>query len=150
MHIKAPLATILVFLGLFITGAVAAETLSFSVARAEGPIRIDGVIDEAAWDAAAVIPLDYEYQPGDNIPAVVSTDVTGIPEVLEDGLTGLAVPQRDSSALAAACLRLLEDAGLRKNLSVNARQLIEDRFDIRQNSRELRDLFSRILRDASS
>ena len=81
---------------------------------------------------------------------VVSTDVTGIPEVLEDGLTGLAVPQRDSSALAAACLRLLEDAGLRKNLSVNARQLIEDRFDIRQNSRELRDLFSRILRDASS
>jgi glycosyltransferase involved in cell wall biosynthesis len=81
---------------------------------------------------------------------VVSTDVTGIPEVLEDGVTGLAVPQRDPSALAAACLRLLEDAELRKNLSVNARQLIEDRFDIRQNSRELRDLFSRILRDASS
>jgi len=81
---------------------------------------------------------------------VVSTDVTGIPEVLEDGVTGLAVPQRDPSALTAACLRLLEDAELRKNLSVNARQLIEDRFDIRQNSRELRDLFSRILRDASS
>jgi glycosyltransferase involved in cell wall biosynthesis len=81
---------------------------------------------------------------------VVSTDVTGIPEVLEDGVTGLAVPQRDPSALAAACLRLLEDAELRKTLSVNARRLIEDRFDIRQNSRELRDLFSRILRDASS
>jgi glycosyltransferase involved in cell wall biosynthesis len=81
---------------------------------------------------------------------VVSTDVTGIPEVLEDSVTGLAIPQKDASALATACLRLLEDAELRKALSINARQLIEDRFDIRQNSRELRDLFSRILRDASS
>ena len=81
---------------------------------------------------------------------VVSTDVTGIPEVLEDGVTGLEVPQEDPVALAAACLRLLEDAELRTSLSVNARQLIEDRFDIRQNSRELRDLFARILRDASN
>lgn len=79
---------------------------------------------------------------------VVSTDITGIPEVLEDGVTGLAVPQKDPSALAAACLRLLEGAELRKTLSVHARQLIEDRFDIRQNSRELRDLFRRILSDA--
>jgi glycosyltransferase involved in cell wall biosynthesis len=80
---------------------------------------------------------------------IVSTDVTGIPEVLEDGVTGLSVPQRDSAALAAACLRLLGDTGLRRKLAANARKQIEDRFDIRQNSAELRDLFSRILRDAS-
>lgn len=80
---------------------------------------------------------------------VVSTDVTGIPEVLEDGVTGLTVPQKDSSALAAACVRLLEDAGLRRKLAVNARRQIEERFDIRRNSSELRDLFDRILRDGS-
>jgi glycosyltransferase involved in cell wall biosynthesis len=76
---------------------------------------------------------------------VVSTDVTGIPEILEDGVTGLAVPQRDASALAAACRRLLQDPGLRKELSVRARALVEERFDIRDNSRQLRDLFGRIL-----
>lgn len=80
---------------------------------------------------------------------VVSTDVTGIPEVLDDGVTGLEVPQRDSSALAAACIRLLEDAGLRKSLAINARRQIEDRFDIRRNSGELRSLFDQLLQDTS-
>jgi colanic acid/amylovoran biosynthesis glycosyltransferase len=37
----------------------------------------------------------------------VSTDVTGIPEVLVDGATGLMVPQRDPVALADALQRLL-------------------------------------------
>jgi colanic acid/amylovoran biosynthesis glycosyltransferase len=76
---------------------------------------------------------------------VVSTDVTGIPEILEDGVTGLAVPQRDSSALALACQKLLEDAALRKKLSLSARALVESRFDIRQNSKELRRVFTRVL-----
>jgi glycosyltransferase involved in cell wall biosynthesis len=76
---------------------------------------------------------------------VVSTDVTGIPEILEDRVTGLAVPQRDPSALAMACQELVEDAALRKKLSVNARALIEERFDIRQNSKDLRRLFNRVL-----
>jgi glycosyltransferase involved in cell wall biosynthesis len=76
---------------------------------------------------------------------VVSTDVTGIPEILEDRVTGLAVPQRDASALATACGRLLQDPRLRRDLSVKARALVEERFDIRDNSMQLRDLFSRIL-----
>jgi glycosyltransferase involved in cell wall biosynthesis len=76
---------------------------------------------------------------------VVSTDVTGIPEILVDGVTGLAVPQRDASALAAACLRLMQDPVLRRDLSLQARALVEARFDIRDNSRQLRGLFSQIL-----
>lgn len=76
---------------------------------------------------------------------VVSTDVTGIPEILVDGVTGLAVPQRDASALAAACLRLMRDPDLRRVLSLEARALVEARFDIRDNSRHLRELFSGIL-----
>src|SRR5690606_12661002 len=37
----------------------------------------------------------------------VSTDVTGIPEILRDGETGLMVPQHDAHALATALERLL-------------------------------------------
>jgi len=80
---------------------------------------------------------------------VVSTDVTGIPEVLEDGRTGLAVSQGDVPALAAACRRLLEDADLRRTLAIHARQMIEDRFDIRENSRQLRELFGQLLRNSA-
>jgi len=59
----------------------------------------------------------------------VSTDVTGIPEVLRDGRTGLAVAQRDPAGLASALGRLLEDARLRLALARAARALIEESFD---------------------
>lgn len=46
----------------------------FDVAQASGPVKIDGVLDEASWAAAAVIPLPFEWQPGDNIPSPVKTE----------------------------------------------------------------------------
>jgi glycosyltransferase involved in cell wall biosynthesis len=71
----------------------------------------------------------------------ISTDVTGIPEVVRDGQTGLSVPQHDPVALAAALSRFLTDAGLRVQLASRARHLIETEFDIHQNTVRLRMLF---------
>jgi len=71
----------------------------------------------------------------------VSTDVTGIPEVLHDGETGLLVSQHDPTALAAAIERLLEDSTLRVRLATRARRLIETEFDIHRNSAHLRSIF---------
>lgn len=71
----------------------------------------------------------------------VSTDVTGIPEVIRDGETGLMTPQRDPAALAAALERLLADPALRVGLSSRARGLIEKEYDIRRNTVLSRDLF---------
>jgi glycosyltransferase involved in cell wall biosynthesis len=72
---------------------------------------------------------------------VVSTDVTGIPEVVRDGETGLLVPQFDPPALAEALGRLLADPGLRVRLAEAARRLIEAEFDIHRNTARRRDLF---------
>ena len=71
----------------------------------------------------------------------VSTDVTGIPEVLRDGDTGLMVPPRDPEALAGAIERLLQDPGLRVTLAGRARRRIESDFDVHRNTAELRELF---------
>jgi len=71
----------------------------------------------------------------------VSTDVTGIPEVVRDGETGLIVPQHDSAALAAALERLLTNPALRVQLATQARHLIEAEFDIRRNAARRRALF---------
>jgi glycosyltransferase involved in cell wall biosynthesis len=76
---------------------------------------------------------------------IISTDVTGIPEILTHEETGIAVPQRDSEALVSASLRLLEDDLLRRRLAGQARKVIEHRFDIRKNSVQLRDLFMDIV-----
>ena len=50
----------------------------------------------------------------------ISTDVSGIPEVLRDGETGLATPQHDPPSLARVCGQLLADPALRKRLAVAA------------------------------
>ena len=73
----------------------------------------------------------------------VSTDVTGIPEALHDGETGLMVGQRDPAALAAALERLLDDAELRVRLARAARELVEERFDVHANAERWRALVLR-------
>jgi hypothetical protein len=50
------------------------EAPRFEVTRAASKIDVDGVLDEEAWQTAAVIPLPFEWQPGDNIPAPVKTE----------------------------------------------------------------------------
>lgn len=71
----------------------------------------------------------------------VATNVTGIPEVLKDGETGLLVGQKDPEALAMALERLLLDAELAKRVARRARKLIEKEFDIRHNAARLREIF---------
>jgi glycosyltransferase involved in cell wall biosynthesis len=71
----------------------------------------------------------------------VATDVTGIPEAIQDGETGFVVRQRDPVALAAAIERLLADPGLRTRIASQARCRVERHFDVRRNAADLRDLF---------
>jgi colanic acid/amylovoran biosynthesis glycosyltransferase len=77
----------------------------------------------------------------------VSTDVTGIPELVRDGETGLLVPQNDAAALAAALERLLAEPALRIALAARARQRIEEDFDARRNSARLRRILLEVQAD---
>ena len=72
---------------------------------------------------------------------VVATPVTGIPELVEDGVTGLLVPEHDPAALAAAIKRLLADEALAQRLAAAARRRVEKDFDLRRNVGLLRQLF---------
>jgi len=75
MQIEKRHGIILLLLSFFATGAGATEMPTYPVTGAGTPIHVDGVLDEPSWNDATVIPLNYEYRPGDNIPAVVATDV---------------------------------------------------------------------------
>ncbi|HEV8610710.1 MAG TPA: glycosyltransferase family 4 protein [Thermoanaerobaculia bacterium] len=71
----------------------------------------------------------------------VATDITGIPEVLKDGETGLLIGQNDPGALAKALEKLLLDSELAKRVAQRARRLIETEFDVRHNAARLREVF---------
>lgn len=59
---------------------------------------------------------------------LVSTAAGGIATVVEDGRTGLIVPERDARALAAALAALLRDPARRAGLGQAGRALVEGRF----------------------
>jgi len=71
----------------------------------------------------------------------ISTDVTGIPEVIREGQTGLIVAQHDARALAAGLEQLLTDGALRVRLAAAARRLIDANFDTHRNTETLREVF---------
>lgn len=59
---------------------------------------------------------------------VVATRIGGIPEVVEDGVTGLLIPPGDAPALARAILDLFGDEGLRERLGGEGRRVARERF----------------------
>jgi glycosyltransferase involved in cell wall biosynthesis len=66
---------------------------------------------------------------------VVSTRHSGIPEVVEDGRTGLLVPPGAPQEIATAITRLLEDRLLREGLGSRGRERVKEVFDIEANAR---------------
>jgi colanic acid/amylovoran biosynthesis glycosyltransferase len=76
---------------------------------------------------------------------VVSTRITGIPELIEEAHNGLLVAAGRADELADALERLLEDSDLRRELGANARRKIVEEFDVERSATQLRDLFERQL-----
>jgi glycosyltransferase involved in cell wall biosynthesis len=72
---------------------------------------------------------------------VVASDLSGIPELVEDGRSGLLVPPGDAGGLARALRRLAEDPALAARLGRAGRAQVEGGFDVHQSARRLVELF---------
>ena len=72
---------------------------------------------------------------------VVATPVSGIPEAVADGESGLLVPQNSGQATAAAVARILDDADLAAQLARGGRARVERSFDLRLSVSVLHHLF---------
>jgi glycosyltransferase involved in cell wall biosynthesis len=134
----------------------------------EGRVRLLGPRPQreviAAMRAAAVLAVPCvvgEDGNRDGLPTVllesmalgtpcISTAVTGIPELVRHGQTGLCVPEDDPLALADALAHTLGDAALRGRLARAARDLIERAFDIDRNAAEQRRCFELAARGAAA
>jgi colanic acid/amylovoran biosynthesis glycosyltransferase len=75
---------------------------------------------------------------------VVSTLHAGIPEVVEHGVSGLLVPERDPEALTGALQQLAESADLRGRMGDAGRARIAERHDIGKLNDRLYQLYRQI------
>jgi glycosyltransferase involved in cell wall biosynthesis len=76
---------------------------------------------------------------------VVASRVHGIPDVVEDGRTGLLVPPGDEQALAEAIGRLAGDAGLRAAIGRAGRTLVQERYRWQENAAQMERLYHHLL-----
>jgi glycosyltransferase involved in cell wall biosynthesis len=73
---------------------------------------------------------------------VVSTSVSGIPELVDHGVNGLLVPPEDAEALADALWRLAKDPALSHRLAVAGAETIAEHFDGEALARHMAGLFA--------
>ncbi len=69
--------------------------------------------------------------------ATVSTAVAGIPEIVQDGRTGLVVPPGDVSALTQALRALVDNPEFRIELGARAIQHVSEHYDAEKNAERL-------------
>ena len=79
---------------------------------------------------------------------VITTRVGGLPEVVLDGENGFLLPVGDVDGMAAAALRLLQDAELHRRFATNGREWAIERFAQRRVVAEYRALYERVLAGA--
>lgn len=76
--------------------------------------------------------------------AVVATRVGGVPEIVEDAVTGLLVPPGDTDALAGALRRLAADPELRARLGVAGKRKVEAQFSLPRMIAETERVYRRL------
>jgi glycosyltransferase involved in cell wall biosynthesis len=124
----------------------------------EGAVTVAGTVDTLrmvelyASSEVAVVPSLYE---GFSLPAVeamacglplVTTTGGALPEVVgPDGECALLVPPNDPGALAAAVVRALDDAALRRRMGAAGRARVLDRFTWRAMAERTVDVYRDVL-----
>lgn len=97
--------------------------------------------DDGNRDALPTVLLEAQAA---GLP-IVSTPVTGIPEILDQGQAGRLVPERDAGALATTLAEMLDDAALRGQLSRAGVARAHELFDLIKNTKVLHEWHSAAL-----
>ena len=135
-------------------GALSAEIekrgLSAQV-RLEGPLNPPAVVALyrqtdifALASFAEGVPVVLMEAMAMQIPCV-ATRITGIPELIRDGLDGLLVTASSAEEMAAAIARLMDDSDLRQRLGESARRQVMERYDLNRNTAAQAEVFRRYL-----
>ena len=81
---------------------------------------------------------------------VVASRIGGIPESVQDGVGGILVPPRDSTALANALLAILKDRDLRLRLGEQGRRYVEQNFNWKNTIDHMVEVYHQLLNGCSN
>lgn len=120
-----------------------------------GSLSSDAVAAELGWADIFVMPsIIASNGMMEGIPValmeamasgapVIASNISGIPELVADGVSGILVNQKDPEAIAVAVVALNVDEELRLSLCTAARAAVAESFDLSQNVKMLASEFER-------
>jgi glycosyltransferase involved in cell wall biosynthesis len=79
---------------------------------------------------------------------VIASRVGGIPEIVEDGVTGILVDPRDSRSLAKQIVLLLQDPQRRLTMGRAGKRRVQEHFTRRQMNEQLCEVYGELLEGA--
>ncbi len=77
--------------------------------------------------------------------AVFATEHGGIPEAIENGVSGVLIPERDDSALAQALLNTTQDPGFLSRIARSGAEAVREKFDLQQQAQQLEEIYLNLL-----
>ncbi len=81
--------------------------------------------------------------------SVVATNGGGVPEIVQDGVTGILVPMKDVEAMANAISFLLEHPEIATRMGQLGRKRVMEKFTIQRTCRLLEDIYRQLLRPSA-
>jgi colanic acid/amylovoran biosynthesis glycosyltransferase len=134
---------------------IAVESLEKSV-ELTGPQTQEEIAARLAHATIFALPCTREADGGmDNLPTVImeamaaglpviSTPLAGIPEMVEPGVNGQLVPDRDPKALAAAIEGFISNSEIARAFGDRGREIAREKFSIETSARQLQTLFEKL------
>jgi len=80
----------------------------------------------------------------------ISTHITGIPELIRNGIDGLLVAPSDVDALVEALAKLMDDEPLRLRLAQTGRKRVLENYNLRRNVERLGAIFAERVKPQAS
>lgn len=117
----------------------------------EGSILPEEVLNQLMNAWISVLPSRMDNCPfaiiesiGSGIP-VIASNVGGIPEIIRDGVDGFLVPPKNPIILAQRIIQLLKNPDLHKEMSINALQRFEEKFELTELINQQADWFEALI-----
>ncbi len=77
---------------------------------------------------------------------VIATDNVGIAKEIKDKKCGIIIPSNDAEKLAQAIIRIIKNIDLQKEMIINGKSLIQDKYDWSKNVKMVENLYSEAIR----
>ena len=124
-----------------LTGPLPQETVTEILPEADCYVQPSVVAPSGKMEG---LPVALMEALASELPTI-ATDMSGIPELVRNGETGLLVPQKEAGALANAIQKMFENPGWAKTLAQAGRKLVLAEFDLDKNCQQLALIFAQLI-----